>query len=258
MQTPVLDARVLRYTQVQGFGTVLLDDGREMPFDVTVCAREPALGATVRVQLGRDRADQLRVQYLEPVAEPEPELALLPVPAALMRLHAAGIAVGLTFERMQAIVDEIYGGDLDDADMVAVLAAHYRASDRAALADGWFASDWQFREAIEDICAELSARIGAPALLSLLGWHEQEPDEDGIGDALGTLHARRRDGGEVTRHVHSLLDVIALFNETLAAISDPRRFHSVETTGDGYAFLLLEPGTHDELRRWRVLPFDRV
>jgi len=256
MPDPVLDARVLRFTHVQGFGTVLLDDGREMPFDVTVCAREPLLGDSVRVRLGRDRGDQLRVQYLEPVAEPEPELELLPVRAALMRLQAVGIAVGLGFDRLQAIVDERHAGDEDEADIVSVLTEHYRSADRSAVADGWFASDWQFRAATDDICAELSARVGAPALIALLDWQAREEPDD-IGGELATLRARLRDGREVSREVRSLLDVVELFNEELARGSDPRRFHSVETMGDGYVFLLLEPGAHDELRRWRVLPFDR-
>lgn len=257
MQQPVLNARVLRFAHDHGFGSVLLDDGRVMPFDVSVCTREPSEGDEAKITLGRGRSDQLKVTYLEPLSDPSAEVGALPVRAAIMRLHAVGLAIGLSFERLQELVDEHYLGEEDEADIMGVLSRYYASADRAALADGWFACEWKFQDDTDDICAELSARIGAPALLSLVSWSERESDEIGYVERIATLHARRSDGREVKLDVRSVLDVVTLFNEALAERADTRRFRSLETDSDGYAFLLLESGTHDELRRWRVLPFQR-
>jgi len=257
MGDTLLSARVLRFVHDHGFGSVLVDDGRELPFDVTVCVREPAVGDEARVQVARGTEGSSKVVFLEPVDEREREIESLPVRAALMRLHDAGLATGLTFEKLDVLVGERWAGDEAEAEIVSLLLAYYAAADRAAFADGWFHCDWKFRDSTDDICAELSARVGAPPLLTLTSWSEREGDElEGL-DTISTLHARRYDGREIAREVRSVLDVVALFNEVLGERRDPRRFRSLETDGDWYAFVLLETETYESLARWRALPFDR-
>lgn len=257
MADALLSARIVRFDHGHGFGSVLVDDGREVPFDVTVCLREPSMGEEARVRLGRRGDGSLRVVFLEPVASPEPEIEGLPVRAALMRLQDAGLATGLTFEKLDALVDARFGGDEDEADIVSVLAEYYRGADRAAIADGWFHCDWKFENDTDDICAELSARVGAPALLTLTAWQERDSDELGYVETVATLRARRFDGREEVRDIRSVLDVVSLFNQVLRERQDSRQFRSLETDGDWYAFVLLAAETRERLALWRALPFDR-
>jgi hypothetical protein len=254
MGAELFSAFVEKYAHDRGFGTILLDDGREIPFDVSVCTFEPRIGELVRVRLGVGRNGSLKVLYLEPAEAPEPEPTRLPIDAAIVRLHDAGIARSLGLTKLDALIDELYQGDDQEAEIVRLLARHYESEKADAVIDGWFACDWRFQKDTDDICRDLSDRVGDPALLTLIAIGERDATDSGFSERLSTLVARRFDGVEVERDIRSVLDVIALVNELLAERRDERRFRQIETDGDWYAFLLLTENTRERLATWRVLP----
>jgi cold shock CspA family protein len=59
------NGRVTRFTREQGFGVVTLEDGREVPFDVSVCPIIPEEGDPVRVRVGTSRLGKPKVVFLE-------------------------------------------------------------------------------------------------------------------------------------------------------------------------------------------------
>jgi len=245
---------VASFAHDRGFGSVVLDDGRELGFDVSVCAHEPVIGEAVRVRIGVGRNGAPKVVYVEPVSVGEPEPVRLPLPAAILRLHEAGIARSLDETKLDALVEELYAGDAEQAEIVELLAQHYETRNDDAVIDGWFACDWRFQNDTDDICRDLAARVGEPPILTLVSMSERDTTDSGFTEHLITLVARRFDGRELEREIRSVLDVVVLVNELLALRGDRRRFRQLDTDGDWYAFLLLGDEACERLTTWRVLP----
>jgi hypothetical protein len=254
MEDESFSASVETYSHARGFGSVLLEDGRELPFDVSACTHEPTLGEAVRVRIGTSRGGKPKIVFLEPLSAPEAEPTRLPLAAAILRLQEAGIASGLSAALFEHLLEEHFQGDEHETDIVPLLAAYYEIAAADAVIDGWFACDWNFQNDTDDICRDLSARVGNSPLLTLVEIGERAVVDGEYSEHFVTLTARRFDGRVVERDVRSVLDVVSWVNEILAERDDHRRFRQLETDGDWYAFLLLGEETRERLSTWCVLP----
>ena len=65
-----LSGMICSFKQENGFGTLELEDGREVLFDVTACVDEPLEGQPVRVVLGSRRGGAARAILVETASQP--------------------------------------------------------------------------------------------------------------------------------------------------------------------------------------------
>lgn len=245
------------------FGAVVLDDGRELPFDVSACAHwadgMAIIGARVQIAIdtsrltGRERAWYVAPLRLHALPDPLPPLAEM-----LALLHRAGLARELDEQRVAMLVDQLNEGidDEDDrfaiespGDLVVVLDAHYLKSEPnlsesdAGATEGWYAiHDYRFGKATDDPLADLSARVGRP-LLSLVTWLEDS-----------RARVRDLDGSEwlVSFDARALADLVDEYNDELEERGDPRRFRALAGE-DGSRWLLLDEAQAEVLEPLRIV-----
>jgi hypothetical protein len=234
-------ARVVAFTEEQGFGRALVD-GRELVFDATaVVGRLPQAGEIVKVRAGEGlRGPKIvALRSLEP--EVREEAYALPKKAAAL-LRELGVAPSLDDRALRRVLRE-----LDSFALVDVLCAYYDEEPERAVADGFLTHDWRFGAETDDVIAEFAARVsGEPLLVQI----ENDPER-------GVLRARAKDGRDRAFDFGadaSLATIAEAFDEELARAKDPRRFFSLETGGDYFAFLLLRPAVASRLLRGRALP----
>lgn len=226
-----LKGRIATFTKEQGFGTVELEDGRKLPFDVTACPTVPEQDREVFCEIGVSRLGREKITYLELVGGAEEEAtagpALLPWREALKKLRAEGLLRTLTPPRITEILNDLYRGDTEQAETVPILDAFYGADRSAAAADGYRSYDWRFANNTDDLISDLAAMVGGKPPLETTRWEGT------------TLHARRYDGAEVSIEVESADDVVDLFNRALAKSRESRRVFPLATDGDWHAYMLL-------------------
>jgi cold shock CspA family protein len=65
MSDELFPGKVLKFAREQGFGTVELEDGRQIPFDAFNCTYEPKVGDPVRVRVGVSRLGKPKALRVE-------------------------------------------------------------------------------------------------------------------------------------------------------------------------------------------------
>ncbi len=248
--------RIVAFSTEQGFGRVRLDDGTEMPFDVGASTTVPVVGDVVRVEIGVGRLGRPKVIALASLDDTEEsdddhEVSFAD---ALAALRAEGLARELSDKRAASLAADLFGDDADEedfgaGDLLDVLAAYYDEGAKGAARaqhDKWLAHDWRFGQETDDVVAEIAALVGEPLLVQ-------------VSNAGSTLTLRERSGAThaidfSAKSMTSLATIVSLWNELLARAGDRRRFYSLDTGGDWFAFYLLEPERAERLRR--SLPFD--
>ena len=253
------NAIVLSFVRAQALGRVRLDDGTEMPFDVVAAtAGEPRAGQAVRVKVGLGRLGRPKIEVLESLdsldeADEPPKASFTD---ALRALRAEGLARALTPKVARAIAHDLFDDDNLDAEALVAVLAEYYGDDRKgaarARADKWLSHDWHFGQETHNVVAEFAALVGGIPLVVQVANLEREgvlrvqPVGGKVRDLDFSFTSRSK--------TLCLEDLATLFNELLAAKGDTRRFYSLETGGDWFAFYLLDAEVAQRLAD--VLPFN--
>jgi cold shock CspA family protein len=198
-----------RFKQENGFGTLELEDGREVRFDVTACVEEPLEGQAVRVVLGTGRTGEPRAILVEPKGVPDSTRPTTTLREALHRLHVEGLALELDDYELGKIARELGMVALTPTELLPVLALYYADSfvgARRSQTDLFIA--WQGGERPTDFEKRLAQLLGGESVTF--------------------------DSNEV--NVHSLDDVVDAFNEELRASGDTRRIIPLHRTGQPGAY----------------------
>ncbi|MBK7579013.1 MAG: hypothetical protein IPI67_02300 [Myxococcales bacterium] len=207
-----LSGLICSFKQENGFGTLELEDGREILFDVTACVEEPLEGQPVRVVLGAARTGVPRAVLVEVASQPESTRPATTLPEALRRLQAEGIALELDEYERRTIAERLgQPGELP-SELVSVLSEYYRddfVGERRRTADLYL----DHRGDVDTLDFERSLAV-------LLG-----------GNAVTF------DATEV--NVRSVDDVVDAFNEELRGSGDARRIVPLATEGEHRAYFCM-------------------
>jgi hypothetical protein len=219
---------------------IRLDDGREVSFDLDVCAFDhpPHVDQVAWVELDPAGARATRLTTIDPDASPPPARSLSQDVATL---QGAGIARELDDNLLHGILEDL-GLDEDRADVVSVLAEFYVLHPAAAARDGWISCDW--KEPLNELVDQINRGAGR-RLLEVVDVEVRETTERG--------HKERRSrvtfgtaGGNVTCDVDSLNDVIALASKLLERSGDRRLFVDL-TEDDNVTAIRLSPAQVEQL-----------
>lgn len=212
MSTDLLAGRITSFRREQGFGTITLDDGRELKFDASICTMVPEEGAAVRVRVGPAKwGGGEKAVHVEPVESADSFLA---APKArptienqLAAIEAEHLVAQLTESVLTAIVKDRFGGKLEDAPLVELLDAYYTGDPKRAAADGYVR---------HDAGGALDAVLGG--LAALLGGVKLPADAGDAGSAD---------------------EVVERVNQALRAAGDGRRVYALDTRADWRAYYAL-------------------
>lgn len=200
-----LSGLICSFREENGFGTLELEDGREVHFDVTACVEEPLEGQSVRVVLGAGRGGSLRAVLVEAACQPESTRPATTLAEAIRRLQAEGLALELDdWERKKLAAELGIPGQLP-SELVPVLAAYYR--------DSFVGERRRSSDLFLDHHGEVDVCAFETELALLLG-----------GNAV-TFSAKET-------NVRSVDDVVDAFNEELRAAGDARRIVPLATQGE--------------------------
>jgi len=206
-----LSGLVSSFKQENGFGTLELEDGREVLFDVTACVDEPLEGQSVRVVLGQGRGG-VRAVLVEAACQPESTRPATTLSESIRRLQAEGIALELDDWERKKLAAELGIPGEAPAELVSVLSVYYRdafVGERRRTAD-------LFVERLGEVdpCtfeAELALVLGGNAVTF---------------SASETL-------------LSSVDDVVDAYNEELRAAGDARRIVPLRTQGEHRAYFCM-------------------
>ncbi|AKJ01064.1 Hypothetical protein AA314_02690 [Archangium gephyra] len=225
---------------MQGFGTLVLEGGEELSFDISACdTRNVQEGARGKVLIGTGltgKPKALRVL----LAPPDPTSLRVPMGEAVAQLHAWGLLTEWTpatcQERLRALplraINELTGGrprpadssgeDMDRDDAAGLLVDYYGEGVTArALVDRTFlvpAVDTHARYA-QALVAGLCAIIGVPDFCSL---KLKNAHTGVLTDRSGQQHKVSVGHGDT---------VVSVINGLLAAQAPPARVHTRKLFG---------------------------
>lgn len=200
------------FKEENGFGTLELEDGREVLFDVTACVEEPLEGQSVCVVLSAGRGGTVRAVLVEAAGQPASTRPATTLAEAIRRLQAEGIALELDAWEQRKLASELGLPGTSPAELVDVLAAYYHDS---------FVGD---------------RRRGADLFVDHHGEQETCAFEAALANLLGAS-AVTFAGGET--NVRSVDDVVDAFNEELRSIGDARRIVPLATEGEHRAYFCM-------------------
>lgn len=207
-----LSGLVCSFRQENGFGTLELEDGREVHFDVTACVDEPLEGQSVRVVLGSGRNGAVRAVLVEAASQPESTRPATTLAEAIRRLQAEGLALELDdWERKKLAAELGTPGELP-GELVSILASYYR--------DSFVGERRRGADLFIDHVGEVDARAFERELALLLG-----------GNSV-TFEA-----AEI--NLRSVDDVVDAFNEELRGAGDARRIVPLATEGEHRAYFCM-------------------
>jgi hypothetical protein len=231
MSTDFVPGRITAFKREQGFGTITLDDGRQVPFDAGICQMAPSENDAVLVQVGKAKwGNKDKAVVVKPIDRTAPPFgvasaerplgleafALGSNATPLARdqqiglLQAQHLLGGLTEETLVLIEKDLPA----DAALVAVLDAYYEVDPTHAIDDGYVR--------IYDLA-------GAPAAFREI------------------LPALVVDGAE------SVEMLVAQLNAMLRVNRDGKRIHKLDTGAAWSAYYVL---AHEQARALaKVLPF---
>lgn len=243
MADDLVSGRVTSFKLEQGFGVITLDDGRTVKFDASACTMVPEEGAAVQLRVAPAKwGGGFKALHVEPRGS---SVLIVPTPLTLDQqialLQAEHLVSALSEQVMTELVDEVFGGQLGDATLLAVIDAFYVQDRARARHDGYLRHTKPFQPSTADILAEIAALIPDAAIPRQLSW------------AVRTLQVRLPDGSERSLDVESLDDIVFLVNDTLRAAGDLRRLFPLQTTGDWHAYFVLSAERAKRLAS--ILPF---
>lgn len=164
---------------------------------------------------------------------------------AIKTLQKEALLADLSKQEMKRILQEldIEMEDVDDELEPADIFQLYYDSQvpglsSRAIADGFLHHDWRYGQETTDVIAEICQIIGQPVLKQIGYSNLKNPQA--VGD-ITMLTVEFEDGKSETFPVdNGLEDIVAFVNKTLEKIGDGRRFVSIETGGDWFAYYLLD------------------
>lgn len=207
-----LTGLICSFKEENGFGTLELEDGREVHFDVVACVEEPLEGQPVRVVLGQGRGGSLRAVLVEATSQPESTRPATTLAEAVRRLSAEGIALELDdWERKKLSAELGIPGERPD-ELVSVLSAYYH--------DPFVGERRRSADLFLDHVGELDPCSFERELALLLG---------GSSVIFGARET----------NVRSVDDIVDAFNEELRAAGDARRIVPLATSGAHRAYFCM-------------------
>lgn len=239
-QSPAVPCTVKTFKPMQGFGTLVLEGGEELSFDISACdTRNVQEGARGQVLIGTGltgKPKALRVL----LAPPDPTARRVPMVEAVAQLHAWGLLTEWTpetcQERLRALplraINELTGGrprpadasvgDMDRDDAAGLIVDYYgegitaRArADRTFLVPGVDSHARYGRALVEGLCAI----IGVPDFCSL---KLKNAHTGVLTDQSGQQHKVSVGHGDT---------VVTVINGLLAARPAPGRVHTRKLFG---------------------------
>jgi hypothetical protein len=168
---------------------------------------------------------------------------------AVRRLVEADVVHGLDDAALDALRDECWDGSeesLEEAGLLGILSFFYETPERGAQ-DGfvWHASE--FWHDTDDAVAELTACLRGTALFKQVSARQR--------DGMLEMVIERDDGVQRDVEARSLADLVAVFNEELAARKITRRLVQLDTGGaDWEMFVAIEPKLAARLATEGALP----
>ena len=207
-----LSGMICSFKQENGFGTLELEDGREVLFDVTACVDEPLEGQPVRVVLGSRRGGAARAILVETASQPVSTRPATTLSEAVRRLQAEGIAAELDDWERKKLAAELGTAGEQPAELVSILAAYYQ--------DAFVGERRRCADLFVDHHGEQETCAFEAALATLLG------------DNALTFAAEET-------NVRSVDDIVDAFNEELRGLGDQRRIVPLITEGDHRAYFCM-------------------
>ncbi len=180
---------------------------------------------------------------------PKPPTTTQPFHKGLKCLQNIGLLSELSKELKEEILEEI-GLDSESADeeleLIDFLQVYYAHESGGlssrAIKDGFLHHDWRFGQETGDVIGEICQLLGKQTLRQI-GYHS-EPCTETIGEK--TLLTVESDTGERSslEIQNGLDDIVAFVNRRLEGLGEKRRFVSIETNGDWFAYYLLDATAH--------------
>ncbi|RTL44490.1 MAG: hypothetical protein EKK48_04350 [Candidatus Melainabacteria bacterium] len=167
-----------------------------------------------------------------------------PFRKAIKTLQKEGLLADLSKKEMTRILQEL-DLELEDADdelePIDFLQVYYDSSEPGlsarAITDGFLHHDWRYGQETSDVVAEICQIIGKPVLKQIE--YSSVQRQDVVGETV-MLSVEFEDGKRETFPVDGLEDILAFVNKTLEKLGDARRFVSLETNGDWFAYYLFD------------------
>lgn len=176
---------------------------------------------------------------------------------AIKILQKEGIACELSADMLAEICNDLFEEQpadiiVEHTELLDVLVLHY-SSDKSFKngwwrKDGFIHHDWRFGQETDDIIKEFADIVGGetPILKQL----QLKPD---------SIMLQRYDGKRGELNIsNSVADVADVFNETLAQRGDEKRFYPMDTEGDSFAYLYLDPDKFERIFQSALLPISEV
>ena len=241
-------ARIESWNEASGVGTVRREDGVVASFGGATRMR-----GRVRVRPG----EEVRVRCAgEAVLELDEATPAPSLEEALARAQEAGLGRTMTTRTLRALRADVFGDDDEAAELFPILDTWYHDHPDLGVADGWVHHDWRFRNEVEDPIAELATLSRREPLLHLIALDARTTTARGHQEDVLVLRLRTASGSEVEHEARSYADVVDRYNAALAEAGERRRFVSLDTQGDFFAYAFLDPDVAKRLAADRVLPFE--
>src|SRR5512140_812704 len=125
MADDLVCGHVTSFKREQGFGVITLDDGRAVKFDASACTMVPEEGAAVQLRVAPAKwGGGFKALHVEPrgssvMVGPKP----LTLDEQIALLQAEHLVGALSEQVMTELVNEVFGGQLGDATLLAGIAA---------------------------------------------------------------------------------------------------------------------------------------
>jgi tetratricopeptide (TPR) repeat protein len=196
---------------------------------------------------------------------PKPPVVAQTLTKAVKAAKKVGLLGELSKQEMEAILDDI-GMDAESAEeelgLIEILQSYYASETTAlsprAVKDGFLHHDWRYGQETDDVIAEICQLIGSPIYRQIS--YTTKAHTDCVGE-ITTLNLESDSNKPVSFTVdNGLEDIIAFMNVALEKRGDKRRFVSIDTQADWFAYYLLEPAAYKELfiGKYPALPEDNI
>jgi hypothetical protein len=234
VSTDLVAGRITQFRREQGFGTITLDDGREIPFDAQICELSPEEGMRVRVQVGKAKWGNKDKAV---IVKPESDAAIaaligggpaMPLDVRIGLIQAQQLIAGLTPPVLARIAGALGAG----APALAVLDRFYAEDPASAAVDGYVRVAAVGALEPEDVLASIARVLPAAPLPRQVRWER--------GPAGWTLHMVLPGDAELPLDVTSIDDVVEVVNGALAGAEVPQRLWALTTNDPSWhAYLAL-------------------
>lgn len=205
------------------------------------------------------------------IGHPMPHIVpeVKPFKSAIACLQKQNLLAELTAPVLKEILIELYGDPKipsEQGDILQIIECYYRHDGSAklsarAITDGFLTHDWRFGQETDDVVAEICTLLGGTPLFKQIRY--ARPSDSAVHSIYATnataqLIVENANGEQISFAVDSLIDIVAFFNQELQRRADKRRFISLDTEGDYFAFYLMDKVTYKALLNCKLpaLPAD--